>query len=470
VTANHTISATFTQTTYTISASAGTGGSISPAGSQAVPFGTNQSFTIAPAANYKISSLHVDGKPIPASSTYTFSYVAANHRIAAHFEPLEYFISSASNSGGSISPSGTTKVRAGRNVTYTITSAKHHKLSDVLIDGKSFSLVSCGTLTREVSGATSGDAYTYSFTDVSADHTIQAVFLNIPPPVADPGPDQDVESGSIVKLDGVNSTDFLSGIASYKWTQTAGPPVNLSCPLAGPECTFNAPGTSHGACLVFKLQVTNKAGLTSSALCLVNVSTVDKAPLANAGASRSVHPYDIVNLDGSRSSDPEGRIASYTWTQVHGPAVEIHNADTHTATFVAPDPGPAGVSLVFTLWVKDNFGLTTRDWVTINVVRDDEPPVANAGPNQTAAATAAVTLYGSRSLDPEVHWTDIYRWKQISGVPVKLSDPTAVNPTFFAPADTTGAQSDNLVFRLTVTDAQDGLRSISKCSVTVQNR
>ena len=61
VTANHTISATFAVRTYTITASAGTGGTISPTGSVSVNHGASQTFTITANTGYTISSVTVDG-------------------------------------------------------------------------------------------------------------------------------------------------------------------------------------------------------------------------------------------------------------------------------------------------------------------------------------------------------------------------------------------------------------------------
>ena len=52
VTANHTISATFSVRTYTITASAGTGGTISPTGAVSVNHGANQTFTITANTGY----------------------------------------------------------------------------------------------------------------------------------------------------------------------------------------------------------------------------------------------------------------------------------------------------------------------------------------------------------------------------------------------------------------------------------
>jgi hypothetical protein len=347
-------------------------------------------------------------------------------------------------------------VPSGTNLEFKITPAVHYRLVDVLVDG-----ISTGT----VSGGLSADeASTYTFTDVSADHTVEAIFSAIPPPVADAGPDQDVESGSIVTLSGSNSTDTMSGIASYRWTQVSGPLVKLSTRSAQ-TCTFTAPNIASGKLVTFNLTVTNQAGISNSANCLVNVSGTDKAPSANAGGNQIVIPYTNVALDGSGSSDPDDGIASYSWVQISGPHVAILNANTAQASFVAPDSGTLGASLIFQLEVTDRFGLTARDQCTVNVVNADQPPIANAGQDQTVVTMTSVTLDGSGSSDP-VNSTDSYRWKQISGVPVTLSDPTAQTPVFTAPAYSEG-QSADLLFMLTVTDANDQLSATAKCAVTV---
>jgi hypothetical protein len=70
---------------YTISASAGTGGSISPAGNVSVASGSSQTFSITPASGYSVSSVTVDGTSIGAVTSRTFTNVTGNHSIAATF-------------------------------------------------------------------------------------------------------------------------------------------------------------------------------------------------------------------------------------------------------------------------------------------------------------------------------------------------------------------------------------------------
>jgi hypothetical protein len=73
--------------TYTITASAGTGGTISPSGSVSVTSGGSKSFSITPKSGYTISEVTVDGTSEGSLRSYTFSNVTANHTIAASFAP-----------------------------------------------------------------------------------------------------------------------------------------------------------------------------------------------------------------------------------------------------------------------------------------------------------------------------------------------------------------------------------------------
>jgi len=69
----------------TITASAGAGGSISPAGTVQVTQGASQSFAIKPNAGYVIKSVSVDGVEVGALGSYTFADVQSNHALAASF-------------------------------------------------------------------------------------------------------------------------------------------------------------------------------------------------------------------------------------------------------------------------------------------------------------------------------------------------------------------------------------------------
>jgi aryl-phospho-beta-D-glucosidase BglC (GH1 family)/PKD repeat protein len=71
-----------------ITASAGTGGKITPSGSVSIAKGSNQTFTIAANSGYQISDVTVDGASVGKVGTYTFNNVQVNHSIAASFSPV----------------------------------------------------------------------------------------------------------------------------------------------------------------------------------------------------------------------------------------------------------------------------------------------------------------------------------------------------------------------------------------------
>ncbi len=70
---------------YTIKATAGAGGSISPSDNTIVREGGNQTFTITPDKGYAVSNVKIDGKSIGAVKSYTFEIVSRNHTIEVIF-------------------------------------------------------------------------------------------------------------------------------------------------------------------------------------------------------------------------------------------------------------------------------------------------------------------------------------------------------------------------------------------------
>lgn len=86
ISSDYTIEVVFEPITYSISAFAGTGGSISPSGTITVNSGNSKTFSIYPNSGYSISSVKVDGSSVDAVSSYTFNNIISNHTISATFE------------------------------------------------------------------------------------------------------------------------------------------------------------------------------------------------------------------------------------------------------------------------------------------------------------------------------------------------------------------------------------------------
>ncbi|MDO9176153.1 MAG: hypothetical protein Q7V62_15200, partial [Actinomycetota bacterium] len=155
--AGHTIAATFALNTYTITTSPGTNGTITPP-SPAVVGGANQTLSITPNTGYHIASVTVDGVSQGAISSYTFYNVTANHTIAATFAVNTYAITTSAGANGTITPSSPT-VNHGANQTLSITANTGYHVADVIVDGVS-----------------QGAIISYTFSSVTANHTISATF------------------------------------------------------------------------------------------------------------------------------------------------------------------------------------------------------------------------------------------------------------------------------------------------------
>ncbi|MBR5982765.1 MAG: leucine-rich repeat domain-containing protein, partial [Bacteroidales bacterium] len=165
VTTGHTISATFEQITYTIAASAGNGGTITPAGDISVNCGEGKTFAISANEGYMISDVLVDGQSVGSQSTYTFSDVTANHTISATFDVIPadtYTITATAGVNGTITPSGSIEVEAGSDQAFLITPDEHYRIASVMVDGED-------ATNQLVEGV-------YTFENVTANHTIYATF------------------------------------------------------------------------------------------------------------------------------------------------------------------------------------------------------------------------------------------------------------------------------------------------------
>ena len=160
VNATHTISATFSNLLETISVTQTANGAISP-GTENVNYGSSATFTITPSVGYHIVSVSVDGASVGSGSTYSFSSVTAPHTITATYAINTYTITTSAGVGGSISPSSPT-VNYGSSQTITISSNAGYAIASVIVDGSQVATTS-----------------SYTFSSVTAAHSISATFSNL---------------------------------------------------------------------------------------------------------------------------------------------------------------------------------------------------------------------------------------------------------------------------------------------------
>ena len=252
---------------FTITASAGAGGSISPSGAVSVAQGANQAFTITPNSCFAISNVTVDGVGQGAISSFTFTNVQANHTISATFSAVApYSITSSAGPNGSVSPLGATSVNCGASLAFTITPASCYSIASVLVDGVSQGAIS-----------------TFTFTNVQANHTISATFLiNGPYTItASAGP-----NGSVTPA---GATPVICG-AGQAYAITPDPCYHAVSVLVD--------GVSQGAITSFTFSNV-QANHTISATFAIDTYTIT----ASAGANGGISPNGAttVNCGASQS-------------------------------------------------------------------------------------------------------------------------------------------------------------------------
>jgi len=178
-------------------------------------------------------------------------------------------------------------------------------------------------------------------------------------------------------------------------------------------------------------------------------------PIVNAGNNIFTDQTSITLT--STSSDPDGTIVSKLWEKVIGGVANI-------ATPNADDTVVSGLQdgqYIFKITVVDNDGLQSFDLVAVNVnTGANQPPVVDAGVNQTIQLPTSQTVLTAVASDPDGTIVS-YQWQQIAGNAATIVSPTA------ASTQITGLTESVSVFRVTVTD-NSGAQASDIVQITVQ--
>jgi len=283
-------------------------------------------------------------------------------------------------------------------------------------------------------------------------------------PVANAGDDQAVSVGTLVTLNGTQSSDPDLDILTYKWEFQAVPKnsstllSNISSP--SPEFTPDVAG-------IYTIQLTVNDGSVDSNIDSISVTVTEKIqnspPTANAGIDQSVTVGKIVTLDASKSFDLDSSQLTYNWSFFSAPignTASIENPPEKNTTFT---PNVAGTYIVH-LVVNDGATDSLIDSAQITVTQEkiNNAPIAITDSSKSVYTDIEVFLDGSESYDPDGD-TITYEWEFVSspvGSSALLYDYLTATPYFTPDVD------GDYVFNLVVSDGEN---SSATSSITISS-
>ena len=203
--------------------------------------------------------------------------------------------------------------------------------------------------------------------------------------------------------------------------------------------------------------------LNQAALIRFAAFTTESAHVASAVVSdSSIDVGDAITLNATNSQDSE-LISDYLWSispENSGVVIDDNSAEITTLDTSGLTVDQFNVEL--TTFYTENLTSTDSQAVSVNAAIN-QPPIANAGPDQSVAAATQFTLDGTGSQDTDgtiVEW----RWTQTAGDTVTLNLEDPARPTATSPSKTT---AQRLTFQLVTVDDEDAVSSPSLVNIDV---
>ncbi len=212
-------------------------------------------------------------------------------------------------------------------------------------------------------------------------------------PVASAGPNQSVNPGSLVQLDGSGSTDANGLPITFLWSLLTSPAGSGAA--LGNATSVNPTFVADVSGIYVAQLIVNNGSLSSSPATVTITTHTAIAPTANAGTNQTVTTGNTVTLNGS-GSDIKNLPLTYQWTLISKPAgssAVLSNATLAKPSFVADVPGSYVAQLIV------NNGVQSSAPATVTISTGCAQPQANAGANQSVGLGAKVVLDGSGSGD-----------------------------------------------------------------------
>ena len=383
-----TVTATFTLNTYTVTASAGSGGAITPA-SLLVSHGSTTIFTIAPNTGYSIGVVGGTCGGTLVGTTYTTNAVTAPCTVTAAFTLNSYTVTTAAGSGGTITPASRL-VSHGSATTFTITPNTGYAIG--IVDG------TCG-------GTLVGATYTTNA--VTAPCTVTASFtLNSYTVTATSGAGGTVTPASQLVSHGSTTTFTIAPSAGYMVDVVGG---TCGGTLVGTSYTTNAVTAPCTVTATFLLIPINGVCGASNTGTFPTVPTADLCGAGTATAVSGTGPWtwSCSGLYGGTTAACSANIQTYAVTTSAGsggtiaPASRLVSHGSTTTFTITPNTGysigvvdgTCGGTLVGTSYTTN--AVTAPCTVTATFTLNSYTVSTSAGEGGTIAPASRLVTHGS---------------------------------------------------------------------------
>lgn len=214
-----------------------------------------------------------------------------------------------------------------------------------------------------------------------------------------------------------SGTDSDGTIASYAWSQLSGPSAST---ISKPAAASTAISGLIAGTYTYRLTVTDNGGLTANSDVQVTVNLaptnngVNRLPVANAGQDQTLTlPANSASLSGSASSDPDGSISAYSWSQLSGPTTATIGSNASVTTTVS-NLVKGTYQFQLTVWDDKNATSTAKVFIVVNDANQKAVIKFAADTIEVTLPVNNAELNASASYDPD-GVISAYNWTFVNG-------------------------------------------------------
>ncbi|MBP6021145.1 MAG: hypothetical protein KA502_00970, partial [Candidatus Methanomethylophilaceae archaeon] len=390
VLADTTLYVTFKLKTYTIVASAGANGSISPSGNITVTHGASQTFTFTPSTGYRVEHLLINGTVTAHTTNSYTATVTSDMTLEVVFTLRKYQITATVTGGnGTVSPASPW-VTHGTNQTFTFTPTAGYEVATVKADN-----------------VTTTVANSYTFTNVTAAHTLEVTFkLKTYTITATAGANGTISPGTTTVNHGANQTFTFTPSTGYLVDTVK---VDGTAQSPAPDShTFTNVTAAHTIAVTFKIK-TYTITATAGANGTINPGTTTVNHGSNqtfAIAPNTGYTVDVLTVDGN----PVTNATTYTFSNVTAPhtiGVTFKNIK-YSVTY---SPGTHGT---FTSVTTDNLNYGNTTPAEPSITGNPGYNFVGWNPAPAVTVTETVTYVAQWSIKTDIGYTVKYYKASVS--------------------------------------------------------